>query len=42
VKRLQPVVIINRGATRGDELATLKIDHGCSEALTEIRATLSE
>jgi NAD-dependent SIR2 family protein deacetylase len=42
VKRLQQVVIINRGATRGDELATLKIDHGCSEALTEIRATLSE
>ena len=42
VKRLQPVVIINRGATRGDELATLKIDHGCSEALIEIRATLSE
>ena len=42
VKRLQPVVIINRGATRGDELATLKIDHGCSEALTEIWATLSE
>jgi NAD-dependent SIR2 family protein deacetylase len=38
----QPVVIINRGPTRGDELATVKIDHGCTETLTEIRATLFE
>ena len=28
-KRDQPVVIINRGETRGDDLATLKIDDGC-------------
>jgi NAD-dependent SIR2 family protein deacetylase len=28
-----PVVIVNRGATRGDPLATLKIDAGCSEWL---------
>ncbi|MHA7264722.1 NAD-dependent protein deacetylase [Arthrobacter sp. TMN-37] len=30
----KPVVIINRGATRGDDLATLLIDAGVSEALT--------
>ncbi len=29
-----PVVIVNRGPTRGDELATLRIDAGCSEWLT--------
>jgi NAD-dependent SIR2 family protein deacetylase len=40
VKREQPVVIINRGPTRGDELASLKIDRGCSETLTELQATL--
>ncbi|MFD3743468.1 NAD-dependent protein deacetylase [Nocardia sp. NPDC058633] len=28
-----PVVIVNRGRTRGDELATLRIDVGCSETL---------
>ncbi|GAB3914739.1 hypothetical protein GCM10027613_08850 [Microlunatus endophyticus] len=30
----KPVIIINRGATRGDDLATLKIDAGTSEILT--------
>jgi NAD-dependent SIR2 family protein deacetylase len=39
-KHQRPVVIINRGATRGDELANLKIDRGCSETLTELRASL--
>jgi NAD-dependent SIR2 family protein deacetylase len=39
-KHQRPVMIINRGATRGDELANLKIDRGCSETLTELRATL--
>jgi NAD-dependent SIR2 family protein deacetylase len=29
-----PVVIVNRGTTRGDELATVKVDAGCSEFLT--------
>lgn len=29
----RPVVIINRGPTRGDECATLKLDDGCSELL---------
>jgi NAD-dependent SIR2 family protein deacetylase len=28
-----PVVIVNRGATRGDDLATLKLEAGCSEFL---------
>jgi NAD-dependent SIR2 family protein deacetylase len=29
----KPVAIINRGPTRGDELATVKVDGGCSELL---------
>jgi NAD-dependent SIR2 family protein deacetylase len=33
-----PVVIVNRGATRGDELATYKVDTGCSDFLTELAA----
>jgi len=41
-KRQRPVVIINRGPTRGDELASLKIDRGCSETLIELRAALLE
>jgi hypothetical protein len=28
-----PVAIINRGPTRGDNLATVKVDAGCSEML---------
>ena len=28
-----PVAIINRGRTRGDDLATVKIDNGCSPML---------
>ena len=28
-----PVVIVNRGVTRGDDLATYKVDAGCSEFL---------
>jgi NAD-dependent SIR2 family protein deacetylase len=39
-KDQRPVVIINRGPTRGDDLATLKIENGCSETLDELRATL--
>jgi NAD-dependent SIR2 family protein deacetylase len=39
-KYQQPIVIINRGPTRGDDLATLKIDNGCSESLGELRTTL--
>jgi NAD-dependent SIR2 family protein deacetylase len=29
-----PVAIVNRGPTRGDELATVKVDAGCSPLLT--------
>lgn len=36
----KPVVILNRGATRGDPLATLTLDEGASEALTELAARL--
>jgi NAD-dependent SIR2 family protein deacetylase len=31
-----PVVIVNRGTTRGDELATATVDAGCSEFLTAL------
>lgn len=31
-----PVVIVNRGATRGDAVATYKLDVGCSEFLTQV------
>ncbi len=34
VKRRTPVVIVNRGATRGDALVTTKLHHGTSEFLT--------
>ena len=30
-----PVVIVNRGVTRGDEFATVKIETGCSEWLSQ-------
>jgi NAD-dependent SIR2 family protein deacetylase len=33
-----PVVIVNRGTTRGDDLATYKLEVGCSEFLVELRA----
>jgi NAD-dependent SIR2 family protein deacetylase len=31
--RGKPVVILNRGATRADDIATLTVGHGCSEVL---------
>lgn len=31
-----PVVIVNRGPTRGDALATVKIDAGCAETLGDL------
>ena len=31
-----PVVIVNRGVTRGDPLAVLRVDAGCSETLTAL------
>ena len=36
-----PVAIINRGPTRGDELASVKVDGGCSELLTLLAEELS-
>ncbi|GEP33844.1 NAD-dependent protein deacetylase [Nocardioides szechwanensis] len=33
-----PVVIVNRGVTRGDDHATYKLDVGCSEFLSELAA----
>jgi len=38
----RPIVIVNRGATRGDDLATVKIDAGCSRTLTELAAALPD
>jgi NAD-dependent SIR2 family protein deacetylase len=35
-----PVAIINRGRTRGDELATVKVDAGCSELLALLAGEL--
>ena len=31
-----PVVVVNRGTTRGDDLATVKLDSGCSETLASL------
>lgn len=36
-----PIAIVNRGDTRGDELATVKVDGGCSELLTLLADELS-
>jgi NAD-dependent SIR2 family protein deacetylase len=35
----RPVVIITRGSTRGDDLATVKLEAGCSETLAVLAAT---
>lgn len=40
VKRRLPIVIVNRGATKGDARATLKIDAGTSEVLGALRERL--
>jgi NAD-dependent SIR2 family protein deacetylase len=37
----RPIAIINRGCTRGDDLATVKVDGGCSELLTLLADELS-
>jgi NAD-dependent SIR2 family protein deacetylase len=34
-----PVVIVNRGTTRGDELATYKVDTGCAPFLAALAGT---
>lgn len=40
LRRKQPVIIINRGPTKGDARATVKIDAGISQTLAEIEARL--
>ncbi len=40
VKARMPVVIVNRGETRGDRRASLKIDAGASEVLSTLAARL--
>ena len=39
-KQGKPVVIINRGETRGDDLATIKLTAGVSETLAWLAAEL--
>ncbi|WP_370465297.1 NAD-dependent protein deacetylase [Nocardia sp. CS682] len=38
----RPVVIVNRGTTRGDELATCLLDAGCSNALVALADALGD
>jgi NAD-dependent SIR2 family protein deacetylase len=40
-KLLRRNVIINRGPTRGDDLATIKLDAGCSETLAQLEVALT-
>ena len=40
-KRGIPIAIVNRGTTRGDELATIKVEAGCAETLAVLRDTPS-
>ena len=39
-RRHIPVVIVNRGVTKGDPRATLKIDGGTTETLTGLHSRL--
>lgn len=36
-----PIAIVNRGPTRGDDLAPVKVDGGCSETLTLLVSELA-
>jgi hypothetical protein len=40
-KRRLPVVIVNRGITKGDSRATVKINAGISETLAELALRLT-
>jgi len=40
-KRGVPIVIVNRGATRADDLPVLKVEHGTTEFLTGVVSRLS-
>ncbi len=35
----KPVLILNRGRTRGDELASIKIDEDCGSVLSQVAAS---
>ncbi len=37
-----PIAIVNRGRTRGDDLATVKVDGGCSEILVLLVSELTQ
>lgn len=37
----KPVAILTRGKTRGDDLATLKLEQGCSQALQDVCSALN-
>jgi NAD-dependent SIR2 family protein deacetylase len=39
--RAVPIAIVNRGRTRGDHLAAVKVDGGCSELLTLLSSELT-
>jgi len=41
-KQGREVVIVNRGATRGDPLATVKVNAGCAETLVPLVAALAD
>jgi len=40
-QRKQPIVIINQGITRADDLATLRVDGDCGSLLTELARTIA-
>lgn len=40
--RAMPIAIVNRGPTRGDHLASVKVDGGCSELLVLLAGELAE
>ena len=40
--RAVPVVIVNRGVTRGDGLAAVRLDGGCSETLTALADLIAD
>ena len=39
-QRSMPVVVVNRGATRGDRYAAVTLDAGTSETLSDLAETL--
>ena len=39
-KRGRPTVVVNRGTTRGDDLAALKLEQGCTEVLSTLAERL--